>query len=233
MNGPVAVLYFYRTKWGAHDEFVGLFRKNHWPILREELAAGRYIDVQMATPRFHGDGRADWDVLVSITYRDWAAIAEHTDAEIARRLFPDQDRYRAEEQHRFELLEAHWDVPLEPRPLDRRQELIARPMDDHLSTTQVGWLLGRSSGSVREMIRDGEIEATRIVGGFRIPRDEVLRVSRETIQEKAGRKLSDAELERLVEDVLAANEAKANEPIRLVKPPRTAEAGEAALTSDS
>ncbi len=70
------------------------------------------------------------------------------------------------------------------------------------------------------MIREGQIEATRIVGGFRIPRDEVLRVSRETIQEKAGRKLSDAELERLVEDVLAANEAKANEPIRLVKPSR-------------
>ena len=118
MNGSVAVLYFYRTKWGAHDEFVGLFRKNHWPILREELAAGRYLDVQMATPRFHGDGRADWDVLVSITYRDWAAISEHTDAEIARRLFPDQERYRAEEQHRIHLLEAHWDVPLEARPLD-------------------------------------------------------------------------------------------------------------------
>ena len=93
-------------------------------------------------------------------------------------------------------------------------------MDDHLSTTQVGWLLGRSSGSVRDMIRDGEVEATRIVGGFRIPRDEVLRVSRETIQEKAGRKLTDAELERLVEDVLATNEANAREPIRLVKPPR-------------
>jgi hypothetical protein len=122
MNGPVAVLYFYRTKWGAHNEFVGLFRKNHWPILREELAAGRYIDVQMATPSFHGDGRADWDVLVSITYRDWAAIAEHTDAEIARRLFPDQERFRAEEQHRFELLDAHWDVPLEPRPLDPSEQ---------------------------------------------------------------------------------------------------------------
>jgi hypothetical protein len=122
MNGPVAVLYFYRTKWGAHDEFVRLFRKNHWPILREELEAGRYIDVQMATPRFHGDGRADWDVLVSITYRDWAAISEHTDAEIARRLFPDQERYRAEEQHRFELLDAHWDVPLEPRPLDAAEK---------------------------------------------------------------------------------------------------------------
>jgi excisionase family DNA binding protein len=93
-------------------------------------------------------------------------------------------------------------------------------VDDHLSTTQVGWLLGRSSNAVREMIREGEIEAARIVGGFRIPRDEVLRVSRATIQEKAGRKLSDKELERLIDEVLRTNEERANEPIRLVKPSR-------------
>jgi hypothetical protein len=118
-NGPIEVLYFYRTKWGAHDEFVGLFRKNHWPILREDLANGRLLDVRLATPRFHGDGRADWDVLVSITYRDWAAIEAHTEAEIARRLFPDQEAYKADEQRRFALLEAHWDVPLEARPLEK------------------------------------------------------------------------------------------------------------------
>jgi len=57
------------------------------------------------------------------------------------------------------------------------------------------------------MIRAGEIEATRIVGGFRIPREEVLRVSRETIQEKAGRKLSDSQLEKLIDEVLATNES--------------------------
>ena len=90
-------------------------------------------------------------------------------------------------------------------------------MDDHLSTTQLGWLLGRSSGSVREMIRDGDIEAARIVGGFRIPRDEVIRVSREAIQAKAGRKLSDAELEGLIDEVLMTNEERANPGIRLVK----------------
>ncbi len=94
-------------------------------------------------------------------------------------------------------------------------------MDDHLSTTQVGWLLGRSSNAVREMIRDGEIEAMRIAAGFRVPRAEVLKISREAIQEKAGRKLSDAELEQLIDEVLATNEEKANQPIRLVKPPRT------------
>ncbi len=118
MSEPIEVLYFYRTRWGAHDEFVTLFRKNHWPILREQLAAGRYLGVELSTPRFHGDGRADWDVLVSITYRDWAAMEEHSDADIARRLYPDQDAFRAEEQRRFELLDAHWEVVLESRPLD-------------------------------------------------------------------------------------------------------------------
>jgi hypothetical protein len=119
MSDPIEVLYFYRTKWGHHDEFLTLFRRNHWPILREGLAAGRYTDVQLWAPRFHGQGRADWDVLVSITYRDWAAIQEHNDADIARRLYPDQDTFRAEEARRFEILDEHWDTVLEVQPLER------------------------------------------------------------------------------------------------------------------
>jgi hypothetical protein len=118
MTEPITILYFYRTKWGSHDEFMALSRRNHWPILKEQLAAGRYTAVELSTPRFHGDGRADWDILVSITYRDWAAIQEHSDAEIARRLYPDQDAFKAEEARRFSLLEAHWDVVLEARSLD-------------------------------------------------------------------------------------------------------------------
>ena len=65
-----------------------LFRKNHWPILREQLAEGRFTAVELSTPRFHGDGRADWDVLVSITYRDWAAMEAHSEAEIAAAALP-------------------------------------------------------------------------------------------------------------------------------------------------
>ena len=118
MSEPVEVLYFYRTRWGAHDEFVRLFRQNHWPILREQLADGRFTAVEMWTPRFHGDGRADWDILVSITYADWNAMEAHSEAEIAARLYPDQEHFRAEERRRFELLEAHWDVPLATRPLE-------------------------------------------------------------------------------------------------------------------
>jgi hypothetical protein len=115
MAGPITILYFYKTRWGAHNEFVELFERNHLPILEAQLEEGRLLEVRRSVPRFHGDGRADWDVLVTITYRDWAAVEAHTEAEIARRLFPDQERYLEEERRRFELLEAHWDVPLEER----------------------------------------------------------------------------------------------------------------------
>jgi hypothetical protein len=72
-------------------------------------------------------------------------------------------------------------------------------MDDHLSTEQVGWIL--------DMIRDGEIEAARLVGGFRIPRAEAMRLGRERIEAEAGRKVSDGELERLIDEVIATNES--------------------------
>ena len=111
---PVRAAYYYRTRWGTHDEFVDLFVRNHWPILRAQKETGRILDVTLEAPRFHGDGRADWDVLVTITWRDWAAIEEHSDPTITSTLFPDRETHAAEERRRFSLLEAHWDVPLEP-----------------------------------------------------------------------------------------------------------------------
>ncbi len=116
---PVTVAYFYRARWGAHDEWLELFLRNHWPVLREQIGSGRFLDVRLHTPRFHGDGRADWTALVTITYRDWAAMEAHSEEAIKARLFPDQARFRDEERRRFELLDAHWDVPLAETPLPR------------------------------------------------------------------------------------------------------------------
>jgi hypothetical protein len=118
MNGSaVQVAYFYRVRWGHQDEFLELFERNHYPVLRAQVESGRLLDVRTYVPRFHGDGRADWTLLVTITYRDWAALEDHGDPGIVESLFPDQERHRAEERRRFELLEAHWDVPLEERRL--------------------------------------------------------------------------------------------------------------------
>jgi hypothetical protein len=72
----------------------------------------------------------------------------------------------------------------------------------------MSWILGRSPGTVRDMIRDGEIEAVRIPAGFRVPKAEALRVARERIEAEAGRKMSAREIERLIDEVIATNEQR-------------------------
>jgi hypothetical protein len=115
-------LYFYRVKWGFQEEFVDLFQKNHYPVLKAQVKTGRIVAVRTFVPTYHGDGRADWTFAVAITFRDLTAMTGPSDeAEIVRRLYPDQAAFRREEQRRFELLDAHWDVPLNELDLETRQ----------------------------------------------------------------------------------------------------------------
>ena len=115
------VWYFYRVKWGFQDEFVSLFQRNHYPVLKEEIKTGRIKDVRTYVPTYHGDGRADWTFAVVITYRDSAAmIGPSGDDGIVRRLYPDSAKFAREEQRRFEILDAHWDVPLNELDMDAK-----------------------------------------------------------------------------------------------------------------
>jgi hypothetical protein len=102
--------YFYTVKWGSQDEFLDLFQKNHYPILKAQLDAGVYVSVKTFVPENHGDGRADWTFAVELVR---AANPPAFDEQAAlTKLYPDQATFRKEEQRRFELLVAHWDVPL-------------------------------------------------------------------------------------------------------------------------
>jgi hypothetical protein len=119
---PYTVAYYYKVRWGFQQEFERLFLKNHHPVLMAMKESGRVKDVHLYRPTFHGDGRADWTFLVVITYASWEALgAPSQEEEISRRLFPDQETFRKEEQRRFEILDAHWDVPLVavPQRVDR------------------------------------------------------------------------------------------------------------------
>jgi hypothetical protein len=112
-NAQRTAWYFYKVKWGYQEEFQMLFTRNHLPVLREEMKTGRIVAVKTYVPSYHGDGRADWTFAVAITYKDVAALVGPSDeAAIQKRLFPDQAKFQKEEQRRFEILEAHWDVPL-------------------------------------------------------------------------------------------------------------------------
>jgi hypothetical protein len=109
--------YFYTVKWGYQDEFLDLFQKNHYPILKAQLGT-TIKSIRTFVPQNHGDGRADWTFAVELTFT--GREGGPTDAELARKLFPDLRRFRQEEQRRFAILEAHWDVPLNPIDLETR-----------------------------------------------------------------------------------------------------------------
>jgi len=113
---PVRVAYYYKVRWGFQQEFERLFLKNHYPLLLAQKNEGTRIkSVDLYRPTFHGDGRADWTFLVVITFASWPALGAPSNEEaLAKKLFPDQDTFKKEEQRRFEILEAHWDVPLTP-----------------------------------------------------------------------------------------------------------------------
>lgn len=115
------VWYFYTVKWGKQDEFLDLFQKNHWPVLKAQLGS-RLTAVKTYVPTYHGDGRADWTFAVSITFKDVSTqTGPSPEPEIVKKLFKDQAAFRAEEKTRFELLDGHWDVPLNEVNFETRQ----------------------------------------------------------------------------------------------------------------
>jgi hypothetical protein len=110
---PYVVEYYYQVRWGYADEFIRLFRKNHYPVLKKQVESGRLLSVTAVAPRFHATEDRRWDYRVTIVFRN-AQVASETDPNleaIVRQLYPDQDTFRREEQRRFEILLAHWDVP--------------------------------------------------------------------------------------------------------------------------
>jgi hypothetical protein len=111
---PVTVAYYYRVRWGFQQEFERLFFKNHYPVLKEQMGeSGRIKTVSVYRPTFHGEGRADWTFLVVIQFSSWSVLGGPSpDEQISKRLYPDQETFKREEQRRFEILDAHWDVPL-------------------------------------------------------------------------------------------------------------------------
>ena len=110
---PFVADYYYKAKWGYADEFITLFKKNHFPVLKKQMETGRIVSVTAARPRYHATEEGRWDYRVTIVFKN-AAVANDSSGEeaIVKRLYPNQEIFKREEQRRFEILLAHWDVPV-------------------------------------------------------------------------------------------------------------------------
>src|SRR5450631_3686510 len=118
---PFVVEYYYKTKWGHAEEFLTLFKKNHYPLLKKEMELGRILRVTVISPRLHGTEDGRWDYRVTIVFKSAAIANDNFDSEaLARQLYPDQETFKKEEQRRFEILDAHWDLPIKDVQVDKR-----------------------------------------------------------------------------------------------------------------
>jgi hypothetical protein len=118
---PYVVEYYYKAKWGHADEFLALFKKNHYPVLKKEMELGRILKVSMISPRLHATEDGRWDYRVTIVFKNAAIANDNFDsAPLIKQLYPDQETYKKEEQRRFEILDGHWDLPIKDVDLEAR-----------------------------------------------------------------------------------------------------------------
>jgi len=116
---PFVVEYYYKAKWGYADEFLQLFKKNHYPLLKKQVEMGRMLKVWMDKPRYHATEDGRWDFRVTVVFKNSTVANEPFDEDsLKKQLWPDQATYQKEEQRRFEILLSHWDLPIQTVDLD-------------------------------------------------------------------------------------------------------------------
>jgi hypothetical protein len=111
---PYVMEYYYKVQWGQQQEFLQLFLKNHYPLLQKNVESGRMIAVKIETPANHMTEDARWDYRVTIKFKNSTAATTPNPREesLTKQLYPDQETFKREEQRRFQILLAHWDLPV-------------------------------------------------------------------------------------------------------------------------
>ncbi len=102
---------YYKVKWGYADEFIALWKKNHYPLLKKAKEKGDLISISAEKPIYHSGEDTRWDFKVILVFKTVEnAVDPDLTTPYKKLLYPDQEQLTKDEQHRFELLIAHWDV---------------------------------------------------------------------------------------------------------------------------
>jgi hypothetical protein len=111
---------YYKVRWGFAEEFIQLWKKNHYPLLKKAIEKGDLLTVSAEKPRYHSSEDARWDFKVILVFKNVrAAFDPNLTDPYKKELYPDPDKLMKDEQHRFELLIAHWDVAVEGVDLEK------------------------------------------------------------------------------------------------------------------
>src|SRR4029079_5199783 len=113
-DGPFTIENYYKVKWGYADEFIDLWKTNHYPLLKKAQEKGDIVSVKAEKPMLHSGEDTRWDFKVTITFKNAVlAFDPNLTTPYKSQLYTDLAKLTKDEQHRFELLIAHWDVMVE------------------------------------------------------------------------------------------------------------------------
>ena len=105
---------YYKVKWGYADEFINLWKVNHYPLLKKAIDKGDIISVEAEKPKLHSGEDTRFDFKVTIVFKnEKLAFDPNLTKQYEKQLYPDLEKLKKDEQHRFELLITHWDVMIE------------------------------------------------------------------------------------------------------------------------
>ena len=109
---PFTIENYYKVKWGYADEFIDLWKTNHYPILKKAIEKGYILSVKAEKPILHSGEDTRWDFKVTIVFKNAQMGVGSPDviSPLKSEVFTDLTKLEKDEQHRFELLIAHWDV---------------------------------------------------------------------------------------------------------------------------
>ena len=109
-NKPYLVEWVYKVKWGHAEEFWQIFKKYQISVLNREKELGYVTSYTVYRPGLHTGEDTRWEYRIVITYKNQASSGHG--AEITKKLFQDQVTLKREENRRWELTEAHYDLPI-------------------------------------------------------------------------------------------------------------------------
>jgi Ni/Co efflux regulator RcnB len=107
---PYMVEWVYKVKWGYADEFWRIFKKYQIATLNREKELGYVTSYAVYRPGHHMGEDSRWEYRIVITYKNISSSTHGS--EVEKELFPDQATMKREENRRWELTEAHYDLPI-------------------------------------------------------------------------------------------------------------------------
>lgn len=102
---------YYKMKWGYAQEFINLWMANHYPLQKKAMEKGGIVSITAEKPKEHSGEDTRWDFKVTVVYKNAALALDHSITDpYKKELYPDLVKLAKDEQYRFTLLIAHWDV---------------------------------------------------------------------------------------------------------------------------